>query len=229
MSRLAPSDPPAYQSVVMQDDSRTRRRSATIVLIAAGAVAVAIASGKRVPVPAAVQNEVMARAELRSWIVAWRGRHLYLEIIAPPGHESLSGRVEYTAAILRRDYRYTHDESGQPRVARMRGGNLRPPTFAGPPDDRLEAVYEITLEQARCLQRDRVFSEPYMLVGANSNAGLRRAMEECGLRLPERLLTGAGLFGEFPGIDQSVGDEIPSRWWALHGIGGDAAAVSNQR
>lgn len=162
---------------------------------------------------------VLCRAELRSWVVLGRGRHLYLEVECPPPHEGLSGRVEFTSVMIRNDYGYTRDASGQPRVGAMRGGRVIPPPFAGPPDNRLEAVYELTLEQVRQLQRDRVFEAPYMLVGPNSNAAMRRVAEECGVTLPPRVLGGFGLLGEFPGIDADVGAEVEPSEWPRFGVG----------
>lgn len=161
---------------------------------------------------------VLCRAELRSWVVLGRGRHLYLEVECPPSHESLSGRVEFTSVMIRNDYRYTRDASGQPRVGAMRGGRVVPPPFAGPPDNRLEAVYELTLDQVRRLRRDRVFEAPYMLVGPNSNAAMRRVAEECGVTLPPRVLGGFGLLGEFPGIEADVGAEVDPSEWQRFGV-----------
>lgn len=120
--------------------------------------------------------------------------------------------------MMRTDYHYTRDATGRPRVGRMRGGRIGPPSIAGPPDNRLETVYELTMDQARCLQRDRVFEAEYVLVGANSNAAMRRVTSECGLILPERVRTGGGLLGEFPGIEFDVGAEIAPDEWAAHGV-----------
>ncbi|MBL8744928.1 MAG: hypothetical protein JNK58_01085 [Phycisphaerae bacterium] len=161
---------------------------------------------------------VICRAELRSWVVIGRGRHLYLQVECPPPYESLSGRIEFTSVMIRDDYRYTRDTTGQPRVGRMRGGTIRPPEFAGPPDNRLEAVYELTLDQVRCLRRDRMFEAVYMLVGPNSNAAMRRVTSECGITLPAAVIGGSGLLGEFPGIDAEVGAEVDFSEWARFGV-----------
>jgi hypothetical protein len=188
---------------------------AAVALLVGAAVWVwigSVAGGPRQTSPPRV------RAELRSWVVAGRGRHLYLEILPVNSAGAGGERVEFTAAMLRRDYRYTRDRGGSPRVARMRGGPLNPPAFCGPPDNRLEATYELTPEQARCLARDRLFSTPYALLGANSNAGLRRVMSECGCALPPHVLAGGGWLGEFPGIDADVGEDVPETRWGEFGI-----------
>lgn len=158
-------------------------------------------------------------AELRSWVVAFRGRHMYLLIDCPEPLAHLSGRVEYTTAAMRFDYRAGWDSGEMPLVARMNPGRVLQPFPNSPaPDNRLEASYEITAEQARCLQRDRLYSAPYVLVGSNSSSGLRAAMEACGLDVPERVLAGRGTFGEFPGIDFPAGDEVPAERWAEFGL-----------
>lgn len=186
--------------------------------LAAGAgVALMVSCSRSPQTPAA--SPVTVKAELRSWVVLGRGRHLYLEIEAPPPHEDLSGRVEYTMISLRSDYDSSADQSVAPRVGRFRGyGNLRPPNFGPPPDNRLEATYVLTLDQARCIQADRVFEEAYVLVGPNSNAGLRTVMEGCGVPVPERVKAAGGLLGEFPGIEFSVGAEVPREGWVTLGI-----------
>lgn len=178
----------------------------------------AVASCSR-SAPSSAAAEVKVKAELRSWVVVGRGRHLYLQIEAPPPNTDVSGRVEYTMVTLRSDYDPRADASGAPRLGRYRGpGHLRPPDFAPPPDNRLEATYILTIDQARCIQRDRIFEEPYILVGPNSNAGLRAAMESCGVPLPDRIKSSGGLLGEFPGIDFKAGDEIPRDQWRRYGL-----------
>lgn len=158
----------------------------------------------------APEPEPMFRAELRSWIVAGRGRHMYLLIEPPPGVPGRPRRIEFTTLLMRDDYRFSRDASGAPRVGMMRGGIVAPPAFAGPPDNRLEAVYELTRRQVECLLRDRVFETPYVLLTTNSNAAMRRACEECGVTLPPRVRDGKGLLGEFPGIEYDVGAELPT-------------------
>ncbi|HBS29284.1 MAG TPA: hypothetical protein DEB06_07495 [Phycisphaerales bacterium] len=162
--------------------------------------------------------EPVVRAELRSWVVAGRGRHLFLQIDAPSPHDALDGRVEFTSLALRRGYRARDDSTGMPRVGRMTPGEVLRPVLGRAPDNRLEAVYTLSLGQAECLTRDRVFSAPYVLLGANSNAALRRTMESCGVGVPARVLRGAGPLGEFPGIDQDPGPEVPSDQWPALGL-----------
>lgn len=176
-----------------------------LVLCCAAFAGVRWLGGARPPAVPAVE----CRAELRSWVVAGRGRHLYLEIMCPEPYSEYSGRVEFTSVALRPDYDFARDTSGMARVGRMRGGHLGPSfALAPPPDNRLEAVYVLSVEQARCLARDRVYSEPYVLLGSNSNAGLRRAFDECGVRLPEAVLASGGVLGEFPGLLSDVGPEV---------------------
>ena len=99
------------------------------------------------------------------------------------------------------------------------GRPLGPTGFVPIPDNRVEARYKLTLgPQARCLQRDRVFNEPYMLLGADETPRVRRVMESCGLGLPARVLGGGGLLGEFPGIDRDPGAEVPERDWGRLGV-----------
>ncbi|HVZ93124.1 MAG TPA: hypothetical protein VG797_01295 [Phycisphaerales bacterium] len=181
-------------------------------------------------------------AELRSWVVAGYARHLYLDLKCPPPYRFLNGRIEFTAANFRHDYEAssptrraptsperertdpppspTQSQSlppSLPHVARMtRGSKLRP--ILVEPNDRLEYRYRLSAEQAAELQRDRLFSAPYELLGPNSNAGLRSAMESVGLRLPQRILDSKGPLGEFPGIDQPVGPEVPPDQWRTYGI-----------
>jgi hypothetical protein len=176
------------------------------------------------PAPEA-ERGVVCRAELRSWIVAGRGRHMYLQIIAPEPFGELSGRIEYTTLALRKDYDPWTDTTGKPRIGRMTPGRALGPLAFGPPaDNRLEARYELTVAQARALQRDRIFTEIYALLGANSSSGLRRTMEDAGLRMPDHILRAGGAMGEFPGVEFDPGPEIPRRDWATFGL--KAAALS---
>lgn len=159
-------------------------------------------------------------AELRSWVVAGRGRHLYLELRCPPPYEGLSGRVEFTSLSLRPDYVRRADASGSPRLARMAPGvHLGPPRGLAPaPDNRLVARFWLTPGQAACLQRQRVFSEAYVLLGPNSNSAMRHALESCGCGVPDAVLRGGGVLGEFPGIDTDPGEELPAWRWPLLGL-----------
>lgn len=167
----------------------------------------------------ALESPILLRAELRSWVVAGRGRRLYLQIEAPAEFPELRPRIEFTSAFLRADYEPAADQAERPRVGRMTPGRpLGPPPFAPVPDNRLEATYTLTLAQARALQRDRLFAEPYVLLGANSSSGLRRALEEVGLALPDRVLRGGGFLGEFPGIDIAPGAEIGVEEWPRFGL-----------
>lgn len=177
----------------------------------AGAGAALPAPRERDPGPPA------CRAELRSWIVAGRGRHLYLQLICPPPYEHLSGRVEFGQASLRADYTPPIDRARGERVTRMnRDGRLIPPPGLGVEDNRLEAVFFITPAQAECLQRDRMWSARYVLIGSNSNSAMRETLLDCDCQTPGHVLAGSGLFGEFPGIDADLGDEVPpDEWWAF--------------
>lgn len=165
------------------------------------------------------EQGVVCSAELRSWIVAGRGRHMYLQISAPEPFGELSGRIEFTSLALRQDYNPWSDTSKQPRIGRMTPGRTLGPLGFGPaPDNRLEAKYAISVAQARALQRDRVFTEAYALLGANSSSGLRRAMEDAGLSLPDHVLRAGGALGEFPGVEFDPGPEIPTGNWGALGL-----------
>ncbi|MFI4855814.1 MAG: hypothetical protein ACIAQF_12645 [Phycisphaerales bacterium JB065] len=163
---------------------------------------------------------VICHAELRSFIVAGKGRHLYLLIDCPEGHDEFDGRVEFTSASMRSDYSPDDDRTGTPRVAKMSAGRPLFPIIENA-DDRLEAEFEITLDQAICLQQDRIFSAPYALVGTNSSSGLRRAMEECDCDLPSRILNAGGVFGDFPGIDKDPGRLLDRHLWPAFGLTGE--------
>jgi len=167
--------------------------------------------------PTHAPNAVIT-AELRSWVVAGWGRHLYLDITAPPPYEHLSGRVEFTTASLRLDYVQAQDATRIGRLARMTRGHHLAPIIAEP-RDRLELRFTITPAQARCLQRDRVFAAPYVLLGTNSNAAMRRALESCGCSIPLRVAHSGGALGAFPGINIDPGPELPASRWAEFGIG----------
>lgn len=163
---------------------------------------------------------VYCRVEVRSFIVAGRGRHLYLLIDCPDGYDQHDGRVEYTTAAYRTDYSAPDDRSGAARVAKMTAGRALYP-FIDEPDDRFETEFEILLDQAICLQQDRVFMARYALTGTNSSSGLRRAMELCDCELPERITNAGGFFGDFPGIDQDPGAVIDREMWPSFGIDGE--------
>lgn len=195
----------------------------SLLLLLTGQAVALTACGRGAPATPDTRGSVVVRAELRSWKVAGRARHLYLQVDAPPPYDELDGRVEFTSLALRRGYALDSDSSGQPRVGRMTIGEPLAPALGGDPGDRLEAVYTLTLEQAECVTRDRVFSAPYVLLGTNSNAGLRRTMESCGLGIPARVLQGGGMLGEFPGIETDPGEELPGAEWASFGLAASAA------
>lgn len=173
----------------------------------------------RAPTPAqAGAPAADCACEVRSWVVAGRGRHMFARIDCPTEHDELDTVVEFTTAAMRRDFVAPPDlATNPPRLARMNRGVRVRPAFAEP-DNRLEATYRVTADQARRLERDRVFDAPYVLVGRNSNSALRSALEDIGLTLPRRVLDGGGLLGEFPGVDLSPGPEIPPRRWAEVGL-----------
>lgn len=175
---------------------------------------------------AAVETEqappepVVCRVEVRSFIVAGKGRHLYLLIDCPDGYDEYDGRVEYSTASHRSDYSATTDRSGQPRVAKMSAGKPLFPIIENA-DDRFETEFEVTLEQAICLQQDRVFGARYILMGTNSSSGLRRAVELCDCELPSRIVNAGGFFGDYPGIDQDPGRILDRELWPAFGIEGE--------
>lgn len=195
---------------------------ALLCAIALGAAGLARLTGcERAPAPVAADADA-ARAgctcEIRSWVVAGRGRHMFAKIDCPKGHDQLDTVVEFTTAAMRRDFVPPADiTKSPPRVAKMnRGVRVRP--ALAQPDNRLEATYQITPEQARELERDRVFRAPYVLIGRNSNSALRRALADIGLALPQRVLEGGGMLGEFPGVDLDPGDEVAPDKWADVGL-----------
>lgn len=170
-------------------------------------------AGPRAPSePEPPESAPVCRAELRSWVIAGRGRHMFLAIDCPPPRSDLSGVVEFANTAMRHDFDWTIDPIGAARIARMEVNERVRPAF-GEPDNRLEATYELTIKQAACLQRDRVFEMPYFLLGPNSNSSMRAVCEACSVELPDHVLGGAGLFGEFPGVERSPGKEIPHQRW----------------
>lgn len=166
-------------------------------------------------------GEPTLRVELRSWIVAGRGRHLYARIIppenAPEPIAALADVVEYWSTAQRMHYMASGDPERDGRIAKMpRGVRVRP--MLSEPDDRLEAVYEVTASQAMELQRDRMFESRYFLLGPNSTSGLRAAFEAAGLALPQHVIDGRGILGEFPGVDLSAGALVPVDQWMRYGL-----------
>jgi len=151
--------------------------------------------------------------ELRSWIVAGRGRHMFVRVDCPPGLDHLDTVVEFTSAAMRRDFVGPIDPSNLPRVAKMTRGVRLAPAFGNAPDDRLELKFSLDAGSAREFQRDRLFSQPYVLLGANSNAAMRAALASVGVETPEHVRMGGGLQGEFPGIDFDPGETLPAERW----------------
>jgi hypothetical protein len=189
-----------------------------IACLAASAPIVLTFACTRVESPAPEQSApVECDVELRSWVVAGRGRHLYLSCDCPDGYEQLEDRIEFTSIALRWDFDAALATDGLHRIARMtRGANLGP--VLGAPDDRLEATWRLDTGTLACLQRDRAFALEYRLLGPNSNSGIRAVAEACGLALPPHVLSGGGMLGEFPGIELSPGDEVPEDLWESVGI-----------
>jgi len=128
--------------------------------------------------------------------------------------------VEYTSAAFRADYSAPDDRSGAARVAKMSAGRPLYPIIENA-DDRFELEFEVLLDQAICLQQDRVFMARYALTGTNSSSGLRRAMELCDCELPDRITNAGGFFGDYPGIDQDPGEVIDRERWPSFGIDGE--------
>jgi hypothetical protein len=158
----------------------------------------------------------VCRAELRSWVVAGKGRHLFLDIDCPEPDSDLSGIVEFANTQFRDDFDWHVDRDGPALNSRMEQGvRVRP--AVGEPDNRLEATYSLTLAEAECLLHDRLFSRPYALLGPNSNSAMRAVCDECDIELPKRVLAGSGWLGEFPGINMSPGEEIPRAQWSKFG------------
>jgi hypothetical protein len=179
--------------------------------------------------PAESPEQIVCTVELRSWVVAAQGRHLYLQCDCPEPFDHLDGRVEYTKLSLRPDFRpglswddrsrVTLRDAAALPIARMTPGTrLAPPPFVEDPDDRLEFAYALPVETVEALQDDVIFSEPYKLLGPNSNSGIRAVMERAGVELPASVLGGGGMLGAFPGIDKPPGAPIDASAWADLGL-----------
>lgn len=195
-----------------------RRRRLLLVPVVIGAALGAWGMLALAPEPAPEQP--LAIVEIRSWVVAGRGRHMYARITAPTGHEALSTVVEYTGAFMRNGYVPPRDAALRDRIVMVERGERVYPFLDIPMDHRLEAVYWVTLEQARELQRDRAFERRYFLLGPNSSSGLRAALESAGIPLPGAMRApgAGGPLGEFPGIGMSPGDELAPDRWPAHGF-----------
>lgn len=162
--------------------------------------------------------EPLARVELRSWVVAGRGRHLYAQITAPPGFEQLDTVVEYTGAFARRGYTPPPLREERDRIVKVARGDRVWSFLPIPPDHRLEAVYWVPLSVVAELQRDRAFETRYFLLGPNSTSGLRAAFEGAGLSLPTHVMERSGPLGEFPGVESLPGIEIVDDDWRRYGF-----------
>ncbi|MEO1130366.1 MAG: hypothetical protein AAFX05_11770 [Planctomycetota bacterium] len=181
------------------------RSTITAFALLAGLAAVAVGGGVlSAPGPRA---DASCALELRSWVVAGRGRHLYLQCECPEPHAHLSGRIEFTRASQRVDAQPTWPQPFDP-IARMSPGVwLRP--VLGSPRDRLEAQYRVGPAQAAALQQDRVFSRAYRLLGPNSNSAIREVMEQVGLMLPRRVVSSGSMLGVYPGVHMDPGEASP--------------------
>ena len=185
------------------------------------------------PTPASPADTTSCDLQLRSWIVAAQGRHLYLECDCPPPFDNLSGRVEFTSASLRSDYDpaaaaalIAADHAWTPRIARMsRDAHLGPPPFITDPHDRLEQTYRVPASAVAILQEDRLFTLPYFLLGPNSNSAIRAVMEAAGIPLPQRVLASGGMLGDFPGIAQSPGPILPPDQWPAAALPGGPTPI----
>lgn len=174
-----------------------------------------LASGASRPAPT---PEPLARVELRSWVVAGHGRHLYAQIVAPPGYEELDTVVEYTGAFARRGYSPPAARDDRDRIVKVARGDRVWSLLPIPPDHRLEALYWVPLDVAAELQRDRAFAARYFLLGPNSTSGLRAAFEGAGLWLPAHVASSGGPLGEFPGVEFLPGDELARDQWPRFGL-----------
>ncbi len=165
--------------------------------------------------PAATEPAV--RVELRSWVVYGRGRHLYALIHWPD--QDAPETVEYWSTARWRNYQPPPDEARRERIAKMpRGIIVRPAYAEQAATDRHEADWTLPLSRAKAIADERVFEERYYLLGPNSTSGLRAAFRAAGLDFPAHITLGAGIWGEFPGVDLSPGNEIDREQWASYGI-----------
>lgn len=169
------------------------------------------------PLAASTALPVLCQVELRSWVVAGRGRHLYLTCDCPDGYEHLEDRIEFTSAALREDFEPSRATDGLFRIARMTPGRHLGPMLA-PPDNRFEAAWTLPVSTIERLQRDRVFALEYRLLGPNSNSAMRAVLEDADIPLPDRIATSGGMLGEFPGMELSPGEELPPSLWPEAGI-----------
>ncbi len=102
-------------------------------------------------------------------------------------------------------------------IARMTPGRRLYPVIANE-RDRLEMTYKLPLATVEFLQRDRIFTNDYALLGPNSNSGIRKVMLEADLHIPARILAAEGALAEYPGISMDPGDDLPHHLWGDLGI-----------
>lgn len=183
-----------------------------LVVLGGGCASFGLVGCAEVPAEEAVVVETVAPVvecdcELRSWVVAGRGRHLVLLVDCPEGYDEWDGAVEFTSEVMRSDYVPRRDADGvllAPRVSSMtRGVRLR--ALVADPKERAEGEWRVPVDAVRGLHADRVWATPYILIGTNSNSAMAAALREAGIELPARVRDGGGLFGEFPGIDLELG------------------------
>lgn len=194
-------------------------------LVVGGRVAGVWGSGRGAQAEAtiAAPAEPAVRVELRSWVVFGRGRHLYALVHWPEEEEPEV--VEYWSTGKRLVYDEPREEDRRERIAKMpRGLVVKPMLDAVGAADRHEGEWEIPLSRARALAADRVFEHRYLLLGPNSTSGLRAAFRAAGLEFPPRIIHGAGIWGEYPGVDLSPGGEIEPRDWGSFGVPAPEAA-----
>jgi hypothetical protein len=157
-------------------------------------------------------------ARLESWVVLGHGRHLRLVISQPEGKRAgVEEVVEFTSTLLRSDYDSPEDASRRNRLARMSAGDVLAP-MVSEPHLRVEAMYTISREQHEELTRDRVYAATYFLLGPNSNSAMLDCLRDAGLEVPEHVLQGGGVLGQFPGVSIEAGREISASRWSAYGI-----------
>jgi hypothetical protein len=191
------------------------RRFAALVFALALA---AIGMLATVSAPPAEVPQTLALVEIRSWVVAGQGRHMYALITPPPGRDDLATIVEYTGAFARKGYSPPKDRARADRIVKVARGDRVYPFLDIPMDNRLEAVYWLPVETVEELQRDRAFTSRYFILGPNSSSGLRAAFESSGVPLPPHVLASGGALGEFPGVEFPPGAELPPDQWSEFGF-----------
>jgi hypothetical protein len=193
-------------------------RTSVVSLLAGGALLAGFGAAAIVRAGASGDGEATCACQLRSWIVAGQGRHLYVDVDCPETRDDLDGVVEFTSTELRTDYRATDDPERDGRIARMTPG-VRLEPVVGDGQERVEAQWDLSVAQAEALQRDRLFALRYHLLGPNSNSAMRRVLLDAGVKLPAWMLDEGGPFGQFPGIGLEPGQEIPRGVWGEFGVG----------